>query len=249
MSKNSVVTGDKTGGDIENPPVAYQLIRRKRQKHINIRVHHNGEVTVSAPVRTSMENIRRAVKAKEKWIRGHIERVLERMNGVDELAILPINGQQFTVNVVWEPDKKGRLEVDQPGRTIVLQSPDNVVSRQKQYFAACLKRYSKQEISPLVRSLAKEWNVEINRIYFRDQRTRWGSSSARGNISLNWRILFLPDEIRRYLILHELTHQMHMNHSREFWHTLEERCRDCRGLDRRLKEYSYLLGLFSKSDG
>ena len=69
-----------------------------------------------------------------------------------------------------------------------------------------------------------------------DQKTRWGSCSPNGTVSLNWRILLLPRELGDYLIFHELAHLLEMNHSPKFWSKLEEFTRDARLLDRRLSK-------------
>ncbi|MEK9772923.1 MAG: M48 family metallopeptidase [Opitutae bacterium] len=67
-----------------------------------------------------------------------------------------------------------------------------------------------------------------------DQRTRWGSCSPKGTLSLNWRIILLPQELGSYVIFHELAHLAQMNHSPKFWQKLEEFVPDARAVDRKL---------------
>ena len=81
---------------------------------------------------------------------------------------------------------------------------------------------------------AREFGFSYGRLSIRRQRTRWGSCSARGTISLNCCILFQPPEVLRYLLLHELSHTRHMNHSRGFWQCVAACCPDYRKLDRQL---------------
>ena len=68
----------------------------------------------------------------------------------------------------------------------------------------------------------------------RRQRTRWGSCSTRGTISLNCCLLFQRPAVVRYLMIHELAHTLHMNHSRRFWHCVARHCPEYRSLDREL---------------
>ena len=61
-----------------------------------------------------------------------------------------------------------------------------------------------------------------NKLRIKDQKTRWGSCSNKGNINLNWRIIMAPHQVAAYVIIHELAHLKHMNHSKDFWKTVEE---------------------------
>ena len=67
-----------------------------------------------------------------------------------------------------------------------------------------------------------------------DQRTRWGSCSPKGTLSLNWRIILLPQELGSYVIFHELAHLAQMNHSPKFWQKLEEFVPNAKAVDRKL---------------
>jgi predicted metal-dependent hydrolase len=75
----------------------------------------------------------------------------------------------------------------------------------------------------------------------RNQRSRWGSCSRRGTISLNWRLVQAPGFVRDYLVLHELAHLKEMNHSRRFWSEVARLCPDFAEAERWLKQHSTLL--------
>ena len=75
----------------------------------------------------------------------------------------------------------------------------------------------------------------------RNQRSRWGSCSRRGTISLNWRLVQTPAYVRDYLVLHELAHLKEMNHSRRFWREVERLCPGFREAERWLKQHASLL--------
>ena len=82
-----------------------------------------------------------------------------------------------------------------------------------------------------------------NRITIRDQKTRWGSCSAKGTLSFNWRLMLAPPAILDYVVVHELCHLTHMNHSPAFWQAVEAVCPDYRDSRRWLKEHGQELVL------
>jgi predicted metal-dependent hydrolase len=83
--------------------------------------------------------------------------------------------------------------------------------------------------------------VPVRRISIRNQRSRWGSCSRRGTISLNWRLIQAPPAVRDYLILHELAHFREMNHSQRFWREVARLCPQFAEAERWLNQHSDLL--------
>jgi predicted metal-dependent hydrolase len=76
---------------------------------------------------------------------------------------------------------------------------------------------AREELPPLVRERARDLGITVSRVGVRNQRSRWGSCSRSGAITLNWRLLLMPDWVRDYVIVHELMHRRRMDHSRAFW--------------------------------
>jgi predicted metal-dependent hydrolase len=77
-------------------------------------------------------------------------------------------------------------------------------------------------ISERVETLNKFYGFKFNKIFIKNQKTRWGSCSAKGNLNFNYKILFLPDNLRDYIIVHELCHLGELNHSRKFWNLVAQ---------------------------
>ena len=97
----------------------------------------------------------------------------------------------------------------------------------------------KEEARKLVEERIEYWNgfynFNFNRISIRNQRNRWGSCSSKGNLNFNYKILFLKKELGDYLIVHELCHLKHLNHSKDFWKTVSLTIPDHRERARLLK--------------
>jgi predicted metal-dependent hydrolase len=102
---------------------------------------------------------------------------------------------------------------------------------------AMLTRRARIELTARLRTLAAQHGFEAGRVTIRDQRSRWGSCSPRGDISLNWRLVTMPDTVRDYVLLHELAHLREPNHSRRFWRLMSQICPDWRNARQWLREH------------
>jgi len=89
--------------------------------------------------------------------------------------------------------------------------------------------------------LAVNYNFQYNRVFIKNQKTRWGSCSGKNNINLNVNLVRLPDELIDYTILHELVHTRIKNHGQRFWDQLDRLLGDAKQLDKALNEYGFLL--------
>lgn len=101
---------------------------------------------------------------------------------------------------------------------------------------AALMKTAREDLPRRVERLALLVGVSVNRVTVRCQRTRWGSCSAKGNVNLNCLLMLCPEEVRDYVVVHELCHRREMNHSPRFWVEVERVMPDYRSHRRWLKE-------------
>ena len=94
------------------------------------------------------------------------------------------------------------------------------------------------KIGKRVRHYCEAMGVTVGYVTVKNQKTRWGSCSAKGNVNFNYQLAFLPEELLDYVVIHELAHRHHMDHSRAFWAEVEKYCPDYRERRAALKEYS-----------
>jgi hypothetical protein len=104
-----------------------------------------------------------------------------------------------------------------------------------------LRRLAARELPPSLLALAELHRLKVTRVTVRNQKSRWGSCSRRGTISLNWRLIQTPEFVRDYIFLHELMHLRQMNHSARFWREVESVYPDYPQAERWLKQNSGLL--------
>ncbi len=87
-----------------------------------------------------------------------------------------------------------------------------------------LRRRASKELPPALLALAAVHGITVSRVSVRNQRSRWGACSARGSITLNWRLILVPDFVREYVMVHELMHRRELNHSKRFWRHVAAAC-------------------------
>lgn len=104
-----------------------------------------------------------------------------------------------------------------------------------------IKKDAREILERRLAELAQLHNFQYNRVSIRNQQTRWGSCSSKDNISLNMKLLHLPEELIDYILLHELVHTRVKNHSKDFWNELETIVPNARMMDNKLREYQYCL--------
>jgi predicted metal-dependent hydrolase len=210
-------------------PFAVRVSERARR--LTARVHIGGRVEIVVPVGVKAHTVRDFVQRFMPWIDRKVaamqcfEAHREPVPGTIEFAF---TGEKFAVD--WRTLPPRGLE--QTAGRIALQAADERGARQQ--LQKWLKRAAYERLAPLLLQLADELKCPVARVSIRSQRTRWGSCSTRGTVSLNCSLLFLKSEVVRYLFVHELAHTRHMNHSANFWRLVEKIEPDYRRLDRDL---------------
>jgi predicted metal-dependent hydrolase len=143
------------------------------------------------------------------------------------------------------------LQIKNGGRTLVqinheTETVDLTLPKDMEEQAAlrATRRLAETGLNLAVSRLAKKTKVTVGAVSVRDQTSRWGSCSSTGTLSLNWRLILLPPLIHDHVILHELAHRLHMNHSDRFWNQLAQWDSEWKKHDRELtKRWSTIMDL------
>ncbi len=99
------------------------------------------------------------------------------------------------------------------------------------------RRHARWMLAQKTWQWARKMDVTYGKITIRQQATRWGSCSGKGNLNYNWKLVLLPEELADYVVVHELAHRREMNHSPRFWKIVEEQLPDYRERRKRLRDY------------
>ena len=133
------------------------------------------------------------------------------------------------------------IQIDRDGQVIV-RTPYGITKRQVEEFPISEEvrregiERAKRIFPERTAYFAKRMGVDYGRITIREQKTRWGSCSSKGNLNFNWKLVLLAPELLDYVVVHELAHRREMNHSKNFWKIVEAELPDYRERRRRLKE-------------
>jgi len=224
------------------PPAEPEVVfvRSDRARHYRLTLGRDGAAVATIPRRGSEREARRFVEQHRGWL----ERARARQHARPQAAVVWTAG----TSVLWR-GREEAIQLDgETGRPRVMLGADVFkVARTdgdlRPALEAQFARRARIELPARTWELAAGTGSEIKRVVIRSQRSRWGSCSARGTISLNWRLIQAPDFVRDYIIYHELAHRREMNHSARFWARVETLCPSWRDAERWLKSGGSLLGL------
>ncbi len=208
-----------------------------RARRLSIKVYPRGRVEVVVPKRTRAADVQAFVEEHEEWIRRTREHFAETHPPepfhLPERVEFPSIGKVFEIRYRPRRDAKS-VRYRQLGATVVLTGAVDDEQACVKALRRWLSSVAKQEFAPRLLALSSLTGCQYERMQVRAQKTCWGSHSSTGTISINYCLLFLEPELVRYLMVHELCHARHMNHSRRFWNLVGRFQPDYRALDKRL---------------
>ena len=214
-------------------------IIRSARKTLSVSIDSLGKVMVRAPKNYDDRRIFAFLADKEGWIlRKKAERagVSSRLptENLDGFSML-LFGAYYTLRVV---DGK-RVMIDGENKLVYLPL-DNPREKLIKY----LKTTAKTLFGDLVEEKSRQTGLGYKSVRIGSARTRWGSCTAKNELAFSFRLLYAPKSIIEYVIIHELAHSKHKNHSKAFWKEVERHTPDYKLCRKWLKERAYLMKIF-----
>jgi predicted metal-dependent hydrolase len=219
-----------------------------RRRTVRIRLAGPGRLEVSAPTRMPRSEIEAMLHSKEAWI-------VRQTAKLAAIAASPLNvaaepgaqllflGEARRLTVLAAGGTRPAVSLE--GDRLFVHLPVLPAAEQAAALAKVLRSWyvatARHELERRTMEWAGRLKVKPQRIFIREQKSRWGSCSSRGNINYNWRAVMAPPAVVDYLVVHELCHLRQPNHSPAFWELVAAAVPDYKEYRRWLRDSGQLL--------
>jgi predicted metal-dependent hydrolase len=221
--------------------VQYVVKRSRRARNIRFEIRQKEGLVVVVPWSYPLKRVPKLIESKQKWI-------LDRTARYEEYRAQRPQREKTDGDIVTYLGNELRLQITRDGTGSIAREGNSLIimtGATEVPVNEVLRRWYREQAEQYLRErtaeLSKLHGIQYNRVTVRGQRTRWGSCSRRGSLSLNWKLMTLPPEVVDYVIIHELLHTLEMNHSKKFWKLVEEHCPAWREHEKRLKKTGITL--------
>ncbi len=219
----------------------YTIRTSDRAKYLRLRVSSEHGLEVIVPKDYDQARIEPLLLAKQAWITKTLGKSQARTEFHKSQPLLPSQINLLAIAQTWEvvytepkiAPKFGTYS-ENPNLQLLLNTnfPDLCHQVLRHWLLSMGDRFLDKEL----KKISLEIGLPFSKVTIRQQKTLWGSCSQAKNISLNYKLLFLPPALARYVLIHELCHTIHMNHSSKFWQLVKKFEPDYQVLDPQLRE-------------
>lgn len=225
---------------------AVEIWRRHRQRHMNLRVRPDGSLRVTCNKGISRKQIALFIRESEEFIKKCLGDINEKKirypskKFISDESYLYL-GERFPLRLVWSWSQKIKIRVYDGIIEITAPLSSRSLERQEAMHKF-LQKEAKIVLKERVENFAQKMKLYPHSLSVRGQKTRWGSCSSQGRINLNWKLMAAPPEVIDYVVVHELAHLQHMNHSLDFWSLVSQFLPAYQEAKRWLRAYEVEIG-------
>ncbi len=194
---------------------------KKRRRTVALSMKAPAEIIIRAPHRTTMTFIENFIRDRSHWILAKFAEFKQRQMNTSHYEFVDgeqfyFLGQSYVLRIIANKKIKFRGELTNTNLLIYIR--DDLAKEQMiKYLTKWYQEKAKQIIFERLIYWQQQLNISFNRFFLSRAKTNWGSCNAKNDIRINWRLIMMPTEIIDYVIVHELCHVIHKNHSKRFW--------------------------------
>lgn len=192
-------------------PLPFYKIVRASRRSISLEISHKNGLVVRAPFSVPEDILHAFVERKSDWIHKHLTRQAETRNHAPENIYYKGSIQAF------EYSPLSKTPITHMDGIFIFSEKIGTSGHEKQMLEKWYRKEARDYFTNRVKFFSEKYGFSYQDIRITGALTRWGSCSARNNLNFPWRLLMAPDEVIDYVIVHELCHTVHKNHSVRFW--------------------------------
>ena len=228
-----------SGSGAEELPeeLQWELRVSHRVRHARLQVKPYGGLEVVIPPRFPRHQVPGLVAKHANWARRQLARQLQLRQSARLPEHLHLAFDNSSTPVIYATDPlrvNVELCAEQANEKLVIRADD--LRERSHELRRWIRHRAWQSFPALLEKISAQAGLGFNKLSIRSQKTRWGSCTIRGNISLNDQLLFMPADTVEYLMIHELCHTRHLNHSKAFWSLVEYHCPNYRHHEQHLSK-------------
>lgn len=219
--------------DLGQQKIPYTLSQRTGSRTIRLHVDPEKGLVVSAPKYAPIIAIENFIIQKKFWITRHLEeskKIIQKKQIADGTPVTILGDPKF---IIVKEHQLKRPYIAEKSQEIIVYAPQNQTIIKKTLEEYLRKKF-KVHLTKRLKELSQTMDTHYGTVTIRAQKSRWGSCSYRNNLNFNWKLIFFPLEVIDYVIMHELTHTVHHNHSEKFYEMLADYCPDYKTLRKNL---------------
>lgn len=220
--------------NLSGQTIEYAIRESKRAKRINMRIDAKKGLELVYPVGANQPTPQELLTKNQAWVLATMDKLQAQLENQFQRAyvhgeVFRYLGEDITLNLIQKTRGK-RITLSLYETQLDVSLPPDIKTDNTEAIQSAVESfYRKQAKSYLPErtyEIANQLGYEVNRVVIKNQKTRWGSCSTNKNINLNLRLMMTPPKAIDYIIIHELCHLTHMNHSRQFWNLVGQHCPD-----------------------
>lgn len=218
--------------EIDGRRIPYTIRRSRRARWM--RAEFAPDLVVVLPEKTDAARIDDFLRRHRRWLQRSLKRTARLAEWprapLTHASLVPFLGASLRLDLNLGPERVGRL-----GDALIVHVPRRTPAAVRRALRSWYAAEALRELGGRARALAARLGLAVSKVAVRDQKRRWGSCSASGALSFNWRLLLMPEAVADYLVAHEVAHLAEPNHGPRFWAKVAEACPSWREQERWLK--------------